>query len=63
MLTRHIRLLAATTTYNVIEAAVALVAGTVASSTALVGFGTRSLIEVSSAAAVAWQFYARDHDQ
>ncbi|MEV0486585.1 cation transporter [Streptomyces sp. NPDC050508] len=61
-LTRRIRLLvAATITYNVIEAIVAITAGTLASSTALVGFGLDSVIEVSSAAAVAWQFSARDH--
>ncbi|MFF8873364.1 cation transporter [Streptomyces massasporeus] len=61
-LTRRIRLLVtATITYNVIEAAVALTAGTVASSTALIGFGLDSVIEVSSAAAVAWQFSAREH--
>ncbi|WP_030754766.1 cation transporter [Streptomyces sp. NRRL F-5135] len=62
VLARRIRLLvAATITYNVIEAAVALTAGTVASSTALIGFGLDSIIEVSSAAAVAWQFSAADH--
>ncbi|MEV3987341.1 cation transporter [Streptomyces sp. NPDC049837] len=61
-LTRRIRLLvAATIAYNVIEAVVAITAGTIASSTALVGFGLDSVIEVSSAAAVAWQFSARDH--
>ncbi|MER6997879.1 cation transporter [Streptomyces sp. NPDC000410] len=61
-LARRIRFLAAATiTYNVIEAIVAITAGTVASSTALVGFGLDSVIEVSSAAAVAWQFSARDH--
>ncbi|MER5357484.1 cation transporter [Streptomyces sp. NPDC002785] len=61
-LTRRIRLLvAATITYNVIEAIVAINAGTIASSTALIGFGLDSVIEVSSAAAVAWQFSAADH--
>jgi divalent metal cation (Fe/Co/Zn/Cd) transporter len=61
-LTRRIRLLvAATITYNVVEAVVAITAGTRASSTALVGFGLDSVIEVSSAAAVAWQFSATDH--
>ncbi|MEV2255979.1 cation transporter [Streptomyces sp. NPDC050147] len=61
-LTRRIRLLvAATIAYNVIEAVVAITAGTIASSTALVGFGLDSVVEVSSAAAVAWQFSARDH--
>lgn len=61
-LARRIRLLvAATITYNVVEAVAALTAGTIASSAALIGFGLDSVIEVSSAAAVAWQFSARDH--
>ncbi|MEV8432394.1 cation transporter [Streptomyces chartreusis] len=61
-LARRIRLLvAATITYNVVEAVVAITAGTLASSTALVGFGLDSVTEVSSAAAVAWQFSATDH--
>lgn len=60
-LSRRIRWLVATTiTYNVLEAAVAIVAGTVADSTALIGFGLDSVIEVSSAAAVAWQFAGHD---
>ncbi|GII84515.1 hypothetical protein Ssi03_25050 [Sphaerisporangium siamense] len=58
---RRIRLLvAATITYNLIEAAVAITAGTVASSGALVAFGLDSVIEVASAAAVAWQFSSAD---
>ncbi|MFI8219071.1 cation transporter [Streptomyces sp. NPDC085932] len=62
-LARRIRLLvAATIAYNAVEAIVAITAGTLASSTALIGFGLDSVIEVSSAAAVAWQFTARDHD-
>jgi divalent metal cation (Fe/Co/Zn/Cd) transporter len=61
VLVRRVRLLvAATITYNVVEAVVALVAGTRASSTALIGFGLDSVIEVSSATAVAWQFSAAD---
>ncbi len=61
LLTRRVRLLvAATITYNVIEAVVAIGAGTVASSTALIGFGLDSVIEVASAAAVAWQFAGPD---
>lgn len=61
VLTRRVRLLvAATITYNVIEAVIAVGAGTVASSTALIGFGLDSVIEVSSAAAVAWQFSGAD---
>ncbi|WP_406451111.1 cation transporter [Streptomyces sp. NBC_01622] len=61
-LARRIRLLVgATITYNVVEAVVALAAGTAASSSALIGFGLDSVGEVSSAAAVAWQFSAADH--
>ncbi|WP_410657513.1 cation transporter [Amycolatopsis sp. lyj-112] len=61
VLSRRVRLLvAATITYNVVEAIIALSAGTIASSTALIGFGLDSVIEVASAAAVAWQFSGRD---
>jgi divalent metal cation (Fe/Co/Zn/Cd) transporter len=61
LLSRRIRLfVAATITYNVIEAVVALTEGTRVSSTALIGFGLDSVIEVSSAAAVAWQFAGKD---
>ena len=60
VLSRRVRLfVAATITYNIVEAVVAISAGTAASSTALIGFGLDSIIEVSSAAAVAWQFAAR----
>jgi divalent metal cation (Fe/Co/Zn/Cd) transporter len=60
-LQRRIRLLvAATITYNVIEAVVALAEGTRVSSSALIGFGLDSVVEISSAAAVAWQFSAKD---
>ena len=60
-LARRIRLLvAATIAYNIIEAAVALTEGTRVSSAALIGFGLDSLIEVSSAAAIAWQFAAKN---
>ncbi|WP_137144681.1 cation transporter [Mycolicibacterium sp. CR10] len=61
VLTRRIRLLvAATITYNVVEAAIALTEGTRVSSAALIGFGLDSVVEISSAAAVAWQFSAKD---
>lgn len=61
VLRRRIRLfVAATITYNVIEAVVAITAGTRASSAALIGFGLDSVIEVTSAVAVAWQFAGRD---
>lgn len=57
----RIRLLvAATITYNIVEAVIALAAGSIASSVALIGFGLDSVIEVSSAAAVAWQFAGSD---
>ncbi|RCW47172.1 cation efflux family protein [Halopolyspora algeriensis] len=61
VLTRRVRwLVTATITYNVIEAIVAISAGAAASSTALIGFGLDSTIEVASAAAVAWQFSGPD---
>jgi divalent metal cation (Fe/Co/Zn/Cd) transporter len=61
VLQRRIRLIVAITiAYNVVEAAIALAAGTVASSAALIGFGLDSIVEVLSAAAVAWQFAAPD---
>jgi divalent metal cation (Fe/Co/Zn/Cd) transporter len=61
VLGRRIRLLvAATITYNVIEAVVAISSGAASNSAALIGFGLDSVIEVSSAAALAWQFADRD---
>jgi divalent metal cation (Fe/Co/Zn/Cd) transporter len=64
LLRRRIRLLvAATITYNVIEAIVAITAGTIADSVALIGFGLDSVIEVASAAAVAWQFAGPDPER
>ncbi|MFJ6167736.1 cation transporter [Micromonospora orduensis] len=63
-LIRRVRLfVAATITYNVVEAVVAITAGTMASSTALIGFGLDSVIEVASAAAVAWQFSGPHHER
>ncbi|MGB2919191.1 MAG: cation transporter [Mycobacterium sp.] len=64
VLTRRIRLLVgATITYNVVEAVIALAEGVRVSSAALVGFGLDSLVEVASAAAVAWQFSATDPER
>lgn len=64
VLSRRIRLLVgATISYNVVEAIVALGAGHVASSTALIGFGLDSVIEVASASAVAWQFSGSDPEK
>ncbi|QHC65537.1 cation transporter [Rathayibacter sp. VKM Ac-2759] len=64
LLRRRVRLLvAATIGYNLVEAVVALSAGAAASSTALIGFGLDSGIEVLSAAAVAWQFTRTDPER
>lgn len=63
VLIRRVRFLVAfTIAYNVIEAVVALTASSMSDSTALLGFGLDSVIEVSSALAVAWQFSGGDHD-
>lgn len=64
VLRRRIRIVVAITiTWNVIEAIVALIAGGAASSSALIGFGLDSIVEVLSAAAVAWQFAAPDPER
>ncbi len=61
LLERRIRIIVCLTiTWNVIEAVVAIWAGRGASSAALIGFGLDSVVEVLSAAAVAWQFTAPD---
>jgi divalent metal cation (Fe/Co/Zn/Cd) transporter len=61
VLQRRIRLVvAATIAYNVVEAVVAIGAGRAASSSALIGFGLDSVVEILSAAAVGWQFAAPD---
>lgn len=61
ILRRRVRLIiTATIGYNVVEAVIAITAGTVASSGALVAFGLDSTVEVLSAAAVAWQFAGPD---
>ncbi len=64
VLQKRIRLIVAVTIgYNLIEAVIAIAAGTAASSGALIGFGLDSTIEVLSAAAVAWQFSRRDPER
>lgn len=64
VLRRRVRwIVGVTIGYNLIEAVVAVAAGTVASSAALVGFGLDSLVEVLSAGAVAWQFSRKDPEQ
>jgi divalent metal cation (Fe/Co/Zn/Cd) transporter len=64
LLRRRIRIVVAVTiAWNVLEAVVAVLAGAAASSAALIGFGLDSVVEVLSAAAVAWQFSARDPER
>ena len=54
VLHRRVRgIVAFTITYNVVEAVLAITAGSMASSAALIGFGLDSVIEVASAVAVA----------
>lgn len=52
-------LAAASVAYNGIEAVIAITAGLVAGSIALVGFGLDSVVEVSSGLIVLWQFRHR----
>lgn len=64
LLQRRIRFIVAFTIgYNAIEAVIAIVAGAAASSAALIGFGLDSVVEVLSAAAVAWQFTRKDPER
>jgi divalent metal cation (Fe/Co/Zn/Cd) transporter len=64
VLARRIRVLAAAAiSYNVIEAVAALWAGGVADSSALLGFGLDSVVEVASALALSWQFSAADPER
>lgn len=64
ILHRRIRLIVGfTIAYNAVEAAIAITAGTAASSIALIGFGLDSVVEVLSAAAVAWQFTRKDPER
>jgi divalent metal cation (Fe/Co/Zn/Cd) transporter len=57
---RRAQLLAgASVGYNTIEAVIAITAGVVAGSAALVGFGLDSVVEVSSGLVILWQFRHR----
>ena len=49
-------LAAASVAYNAVEAVVAVTAGAAASSIALIGFGLDSVVEMSSAFVILWQF-------
>ena len=56
-LERRAQLLAgASVSYNLIEAVIAITAGLVAGSIALLGFGLDSIVEVSSGLIILWQF-------
>ncbi|WP_237565713.1 cation diffusion facilitator family transporter [Ornithinimicrobium cerasi] len=50
------QLAAASVVYNVVEAVVAITAGRVAGSAALIGFGLDSTVEVASGLIILWQF-------
>jgi divalent metal cation (Fe/Co/Zn/Cd) transporter len=57
---RRAQLLAATSVaYNLVEAVIAITAGVVAGSVALVGFGLDSVVELSSGLIILWQFRHR----
>ena len=57
---RRAQLLAgASVSYNAVEAVIAIAAGMVAGSSALVGFGLDSVVEVSSGLIILWQFRHR----
>lgn len=56
---RSLHLAYATAGYNLVEGVAAVAAGAAASSTALLGFGLDSFVEVSSALVVIWQFRSR----
>ena len=63
-LERRARLLAwSTVAWNVVEAVVAIAAGAVASSIALVGFGLDSTVKVFSALVILWQFRGIAHER
>jgi divalent metal cation (Fe/Co/Zn/Cd) transporter len=54
---RGIRLELFSVSWNAIEAVVAIAAGAAAASVALIGFGLDSVVEVSAALVVLWQFF------
>ena len=60
---RAVRLAWATIAWNAVEAVVAIVAGSAASSIALVGFGLDSTVEVMSAVVILWQFRGLAEDR
>jgi divalent metal cation (Fe/Co/Zn/Cd) transporter len=61
LLKRAFRLEVFTVAWNVVEGLVAIAAGAVAGSVALVGFGVDSFIETASGAVVGWRFHREIH--
>lgn len=59
---RGLRLEYITVAWNALEALVALAAGVIAGSIALVGFGTDSVVEVSSAGVLLWRLHSDYND-
>jgi divalent metal cation (Fe/Co/Zn/Cd) transporter len=57
------RLTVATIGWNTIEAVIAILAGVLAGSIALVGFGLDSVVEVTSAAVIVWRLSQRTTDR
>jgi divalent metal cation (Fe/Co/Zn/Cd) transporter len=65
LLTVALWLVIATLAYNVVEAGIAIWAGTEAGSIALLGFGLDSLIEIAASAVLVWRLVVerRSHDE
>jgi divalent metal cation (Fe/Co/Zn/Cd) transporter len=61
LLKRAFRLEVFTVAWNLVEGLVAIMAGAVASSVALVGFGVDSFIETASGVVVGWRFHREIH--
>ena len=58
LLRRGVRLEIGAVLRNVIEGSIAIIAGAMASSVALIGFGIDSFVETASAAVVGWRLRA-----
>lgn len=63
LVTRGRRLEYFTIVYNSLEGVIAIVAGLVAGSVALVGFGFDSLIEVTSGSVLLWRLHADENEE
>jgi divalent metal cation (Fe/Co/Zn/Cd) transporter len=63
LLLRGVRLEIGTVLWNAIEGIIAIIAGVMASSVALIGFGIDSFVETASAAVVGWRLRAELTDE